>query len=96
MLHERYICSLPRVKKDKSDITDRSPSTPTLAVVYMKMKILGWEQQRPKGHPKCFSPGVYGALREEIFTFSKIEYEEEDGLSIETDAGLGSQLGSAH
>jgi hypothetical protein len=51
MLHESYICILPRLKKDKSDMYDRSPKQLCSLWVTWYAKLLGWRDQQGEGHP---------------------------------------------
>jgi hypothetical protein len=81
MLNESYIVKLPRLKRDKSDVTNRSPERLRWLWYSWSTKILGWKTRRCEGHPNGFSPKVYTALRENIFPFPKIEQGEDNGLA---------------
>jgi hypothetical protein len=87
MLHESYLLSLPRLKKDKSAIGDTSPQRLRWLWCSWGAKILGWGARRPEGHPDGFSVEVYTALRQKVFPFPKVE-RDAAGRPVEVDSTL--------
>jgi hypothetical protein len=73
MLHESYLLSLPRLKKDTSSYGDSSPTRLRWLWCAWGAKILGWGEVREEGHPEGFSSDIHTALREKIFPFPKVE-----------------------
>jgi hypothetical protein len=72
MLDESYIVKLPRLKRNTSEIFDRSPEHLRWLWYSWSAKLLGWRQRLPEGHPKGFSPAVYSALRDVISPFPRL------------------------
>jgi hypothetical protein len=78
MLHERYLVSLPRLKRDTTEIYNTSPQQLQWLWYSWASKLLGWKQRRPEGHTNGFSPAVYAALRNIMYPFPKVERQEDN------------------
>jgi hypothetical protein len=81
MLDGRYIVSLPRLKRDKTELCNRSPQHLRWLWVSWAAKLLGWKDSRPEGHPDGFSAEVYTDLKAKVFPFPKVERDEK-GLKV--------------
>jgi hypothetical protein len=58
MLNESYIVRLPRLKRDRSALFDRSPQQLRWLWISWASKLLGWKVPRPQGHSNGFSRDV--------------------------------------
>jgi hypothetical protein len=94
MLDERYLLSLPRLKRDKSELCDTSPNRLRWLWIAWVAKLLGWKDRRPEGHPTGFSAEVYTDLREKVFPFPKVERDER-GLRVPA-GGQRPECGGSH
>jgi hypothetical protein len=78
MLHERYIVSLPRLRRDTAELCNTSPQRLRWLWCSWAAKLLGWKERLLEGHAKGFSAEVYTILREIVFPFPKIERDSVD------------------
>jgi hypothetical protein len=99
MLNENYTVSLPRLKRVRSDLTERSPQRLRWLWYSWATKILGWKRRRCEGHAQGFSAEVYKTLREHIFPFPKIEREDNisstlspSARAVQREGGVASTL----
>jgi hypothetical protein len=76
MLHERYLVSLPRLKKDKTVWCNTSSLRLRWLWCEWVGKLLGWKETRLEGHPNGLSAEVHATLRDKIFPIPKIERDE--------------------
>jgi hypothetical protein len=76
MLHERYLVSLPRLKRDKTEWCDTSSLRLRWLWCEWVGKLLGWKETRLEGHPNGLSAEVHATLRDKIFPIPKIERDE--------------------
>jgi hypothetical protein len=93
MLNESYIVKLPRLKRDKSELTDRCPEHLRWLWCTWAAKLLGWKRSRPEGHVHGLSCEVYATLRGTVFPFPKIEHDNVDmqviSLPVLADTAVG-------
>jgi hypothetical protein len=59
MLHERYIISLPRLKRDKNKLCNRSPKHLSWLWYFEVAKLLDCKERQLEGHPNSFYFKLY-------------------------------------
>jgi hypothetical protein len=95
MLDECYIVKLPRLKRDRNQIYERSPQHLRWLWCTWAAKLLGWKTTRPEGHLQGFLVAIYKALHEVVFPFPKVERDHDrGGISMAGRGGCGSQGGT--
>jgi hypothetical protein len=95
MLNESYIVKLPRLKRDRSTLFDRSLQQLRWLWLSWASKLLGWKLPRPEGHPHGFSAAIHSALRDKVFPYPKIERDDQTTESgSATTAAFGNHAGA--
>jgi hypothetical protein len=95
MLNESYIVKLPRLKRDRSTLFDRSPQQLRWLWLSWASKLLGWKLPRPEGHPHGFSAAIHSALRDKVFPYPKVERDDQTTESgSATTAAFGNHAGA--